>query len=125
MSHIFNWKEDHFICEFFENVDIYDVQNAIGEISSNSRSDYINYGIIDFTKIETFNIDKKDVAIPAAYDIGFSFSIKKTVKFAFVVTDVMAERFVQNYKKMVDEINSKLKIKIFNSLESAKEWIHM
>jgi len=89
------WTRRSFVCELFGDVVIGDIENTLREFSSDARSDQIDCGLIDLSKVDVFNVDVEDAVIPAAHDIGFSVIRKKSIKFAFVATDSTVIHFIQ------------------------------
>lgn len=123
MEPTFHWGRNNFICKFSGNVNDEDIKTGLAKFSRDERSHSIDYGIIDFSEIESFNTQDRDIRIAAAHDIGFSLSRGQPTKFAFIASDPMATQFFNSYKEMVQSVDTKLQVQIFDNRESAMEWV--
>ena len=99
------------------------IEKALAKFSGDPRSDNTKYGIIDTADIDSFDVAVEDAHFAAAHDIGFALSIRTPLRFAFVAKAPAAVSFFNQYKRLIDRLDTKLEVGIFDDVEQAKNWI--
>ena len=112
------------------------VYTAIGVISAEEigaiNFDFLNvpegvtprYQLIDATKAERFELDKMDLVNISADDLSVSRKYPD-VKVAMVAKKQKIKEVFMEYMKISWAINTSWEIRIFDSLEAAREWLNL
>ena len=120
MSYKYDWTENNVIVTFEGDVKYEDIFHVDGKIIGDSRFNLMIYTIYDFSKVDNFKITKGDIKIFSALNISASIWNKR-LKFACIVQNKNIKDTVSIYIDLMKE--SSWKIKMFNTLEKAIEWI--
>lgn len=99
-----------------------DKGHANNTIMGNPRFDGMAYWIIDSLAIEEYLPEMEDAVLAAGYDLGAEYS-NDNVLMVFVATHTDHRDNILHYMKFLKDSGSAWKARLFDNLESAREWV--
>jgi len=119
MSYALNWKGSNVVITYNCNLTFQDIYELNNIIYGDSRFETMRYQILDWTKVEKFEISKKEVKIISTLEKS-STRWNNKVKLAIVVTDKEYLKAIEPYLKVMKSTN--WEIKIFENIFECEKW---
>lgn len=116
------WEEKGICWELSGIVTSQELFEFTNAFYDNPKSDTIRYQIVDCLNIEKFVLDKEAMAEIAALDYAASLSIG-SIKVALVGKNHHVNTLNKKYISYSDAFHSCWKIKIFDNMDDARQWI--
>jgi hypothetical protein len=116
------WEKEGVFWKYTGVVTDEDIINSNNEFYGDPRSEESNYQLVDGLDIEQLIISPPSVELLAATDYAAGLSLKPQ-KVAFVAVKADVLELFQIYIDHAKEYNCRWVCKIFNDIESAREWI--
>ena len=121
MPYTINWKgkevHSHFYGTFTPEVHI----EALHKLFGDPRIDDIKLIIGDFSDIDGEYLSDKDVEYPVAMTTGAA-SYIRNIKVGLVAVDKKIIKLCQDYIELSSHVNPTWDVKLFDSVDKAREW---
>ena len=122
MAYQTTWEDKGIYWKYTDTVTPEDIFNSNHEFYQDSRSDNVDYQIVDFTNIQEIGFNDQTMKQIASLDSVESKSISN-IKLALISDSDDVKKMFQEYIEHSDIFNSNWPTKIFNDIDSAREWL--
>lgn len=116
------WEDRGFVREFYGIVNSGEVMESDRIFYEDPRSDTAKYQITDFSNARPGQVEDEHIAKIAGFDIGASIT-SPNLKVAFVTSDQYVKDLCQKYIDISLKANTTWEFKIFEDMESARNWV--
>jgi len=119
MSYILEWIGNDVFIEFSEVLNLDQLNQVNNKLYGDSRFDNMTFQIVDFTKVNTFNLTSNEVKIVSTLDRSAS-RWNKSIKVACITTNDYIKKMFLEYNKGMQDSN--WLFMIFENIKDAKKW---
>ena len=127
MSYKLEWEDEGYYLHMWGTVTTDDMNNALSEIWSNDRSDYMKYCIRDYLDVSKVDINMSEEGV-----VRYVSTYEKTATngsgnplhlVAFLSQNEEMDRIIKGYSEVMKKFNPDTKFKNFSNVDDAREWI--
>ena len=121
MSYTIEWDKSGIIQTHYGTVDFNEIDTANRKLYGDPRIKNVRYYVWDATNVDHLILNKKEIAMISAEDIGGSHYVIN-IKFAIIANKPEIQSTCQSYIDFLSKFTSGWKFRIFNSLDEGKKW---
>ncbi len=122
MPYRLSWENNVLHIRLVGDVTLENIREYENLIWSDPRFDQLDYVLWDGSHIDSLELPVEEAEFSAAYSKGSSLS-NASIKMAMVVTDPDMQSLVEAYVAFLQYVDTPWTLKVFDSIDPAKEWL--
>lgn len=127
MSYKLDWEDEGYYLKMWGVVTTDDMNNALSEIWSNHKSDYMKYCIRDYLDVSKVDIkmsEEEVVQYVSSYEKNTTTGSDNSLNLiAFLSQNEEMNNIIAGYSAIMKKFNPDTEFKNFSNVDDAREWI--